>query len=559
MARQSWSDEIVIHIVCLTITIPLTLYLGVWSWRRRRTPGVTAFSLNIFLVAAWLSVIALAMVSPTNEMALLWYRSGFVAISALPVLLLIFVAQYSESRLVTPGRLILLFLIPVITQLAVWTDDYFHFFFKEFSIVEKNGLLFIQTWTPGFWFIIHSAYSFICALVALAWLFTYSLKQFKKFRSQSIAFIMGGLVVILPNLAVVLGMIPADAMPMAFSFFLMNLCFAWAIFHHKLFDVVPVARNKLVDIMTDGLIVLDTSNRIVDMNPAARTSLFADDREVVGKLAQEVFAPWPALLSRFLDANCPQCEISLPSDKGDIHYDLRTNILVDAKARPSGRLILFRDITKKINIEREKDKLLLELADKNKELERLYSLALDANPMTGLPGNNSVSAAITQAMRDGLPVCVIYCDLDNFKAYNDKYGFARGDDVIQFTADLLKKSVEEAECTEAFVGHIGGDDFMVLTPSTRTEVVVDFIIREFDSKIVDFYSDEDIAQGFIASINRQGVKANFPIMSISMAGVDLSQNQYREYIEVNDACVALKKKAKSITGSSFCLDMRKTV
>lgn len=198
-----------------------------------------------------------------------------------------------------------------------------------------------------------------------------------------------------------------------------------------------------------------------------------------------------------------------------------------------------------------------ELIQKNKKLEQLYSLALDANPMTGLPGNNSVREAITKAIDSGEPCCVIYADLDNFKGFNDKYGFARGDKAILFTATTLKNSISASRFQDAFIGHIGGDDFVLIVPSDLSQKIVHTIIQEFDHKVIQFYDEHDAANGFISSVNRKGSPENFPIMSISMAGVDLAQGKYSGYFKVNDACAELKKKAKSEPGSCFHIDKRK--
>lgn len=190
------------------------------------------------------------------------------------------------------------------------------------------------------------------------------------------------------------------------------------------------------------------------------------------------------------------------------------------------------------------------------ELKSLYSRALDANPMTGLPGNNSISAGIKTAMKNGSAHCLIYTDLDNFKAFNDKYGFARGDDVILFTSRTLKQAIEKADCPDAFIGHIGGDDFILLVPSERCDPVVNQIARLFDRGILQFYDEVDVGQRCISSVDRRGEAQTYPIMSISLAGVDLARKVYPEYIEVIDACAELKKKAKAVPGSHFCLDRR---
>ena len=362
--------------------------------------------------------------------------------------------------------------------------------------------------------------------------------------------------VVLPNLAFAVGLLPPDIIVLPFSFLLMNVCFAWAIFRHKLFTLVPVARDKMVDNMSDGMIVLDTDNRVVDMNAAARDAFSITNQDFVGQSVFRAFEAWPGLIGHLSGADRAKAEITACSHAGERYYDLRITGLLDKLGRKAGRLIMFTDITERKLIEREKDRLLAELNQKNLELEKLYSMALDANPMTGLPGNNSVAAAITRAMQDGRSACVVYTDLDNFKAFNDKYGFALGDEVIRFTADLLKRSVVATESEDAFIGHIGGDDFVLLVPSEKYREIVNFIIQEFDARIGAFYEARDLAQGFISSINRKGGTETFPIMSISMAGVDLSISRYCEYMEVNDACAELKKKSKSIPGSAFSLDLR---
>ncbi|MDM8553240.1 response regulator [Desulfococcaceae bacterium HSG7] len=190
------------------------------------------------------------------------------------------------------------------------------------------------------------------------------------------------------------------------------------------------------------------------------------------------------------------------------------------------------------------------------ELESLRKLALDANPNTGLPGNNSVNKIITAALQNNDASCVIYADLDNFKAFNDKYGFARGDAVIQFTASILKEALKTNGCDEAFTGHIGGDDFVLLVPSEKSNDVAETIKNRFDQEITAFYNSEDTLAQCIRTSDRQGRPKTFPLMSISMAGVDLANRKFSQYLQVNDACTEIKKKAKEVAGSCFISDMR---
>lgn len=200
----------------------------------------------------------------------------------------------------------------------------------------------------------------------------------------------------------------------------------------------------------------------------------------------------------------------------------------------------------------------LKLKAAMEKLKSLYSMALDANPMTGLPGNNSVAQRIETALENKEDACVIYADLDYFKAYNDAYGFAKGDGVIQFTALTFKAALKSVNARHTFIGHVGGDDFVLVVPAAAANSLALEIRRRFDAGIPAFYSPEDAAARCIEAVNRKGIRQTFPIMSISLAGVDLSRRGYKKYIQVNDACAETKKRAKSIPGSSFFMDRRKS-
>jgi PleD family two-component response regulator len=199
----------------------------------------------------------------------------------------------------------------------------------------------------------------------------------------------------------------------------------------------------------------------------------------------------------------------------------------------------------------------LQLRDAMRELERLYGLALDANPVTGLPGNNTIARQIEQVLQDHASVCVLYADIDNFKPFNDRYGFARGDEIIRFTAEVLKSSAERSGCSEFFLGHVGGDDFILIAPSGESSFISHEIIRCFDRDVISFYNRQDASNRCIKATNRKGEEQFFPIMSLSIAGIDLANRNYTTYLEVNDACAEMKSKAKAMPGSTICFDRRK--
>lgn len=199
----------------------------------------------------------------------------------------------------------------------------------------------------------------------------------------------------------------------------------------------------------------------------------------------------------------------------------------------------------------------LKLHKAMQELQRLYNMALDSNPLTGLPGNNSITLRIKKALGENEDVAVIYSDLDNFKAFNDAYGFALGDDVLLFTCQVFQEVLSTLEAENSFIGHVGGDDFVMVVPSESIQETADAVIQRFDEGIISFYSEHDQENQCIESVNRQGERQTFPLMTISLAGVDLSHRRYDNYLEVNDACAYTKKIAKALEGSSFFLERRK--
>ncbi len=189
-------------------------------------------------------------------------------------------------------------------------------------------------------------------------------------------------------------------------------------------------------------------------------------------------------------------------------------------------------------------------------LQKMKERAENANPLTKLPGNNVIREEIDKRIRLNEKFVGIHADLDNFKAYNDKYGISKGDEVIKFAAKVLLDSLKEKGNADDFLGHEGGDDFFVITTPDKAEAVTQYIIETFDNKIKSFYSKEDIDMGYILEKNRQGQLVKFPVMSISLAGVSNQIREITSYAELTNIAVGVKTKAKETKGSVFILDRR---
>ena len=183
--------------------------------------------------------------------------------------------------------------------------------------------------------------------------------------------------------------------------------------------------------------------------------------------------------------------------------------------------------------------------------------AHNSNPLTGLPGNLMIEEKLRHLLSNAIEFAVLYIDLNNFKAYNDKYGFERGDQVLLMTAEILSHSLAQEGQGEDFLGHIGGDDFLIITAPDRAERIAAAIIEKFDREIRLAYSEEDLSRGFIQVKNRRGNMEKFPVTSISVAGVSNKYREFQNYWEIPEVAAELKKAAKQHSESCFVFDRRK--
>jgi diguanylate cyclase (GGDEF)-like protein len=195
-----------------------------------------------------------------------------------------------------------------------------------------------------------------------------------------------------------------------------------------------------------------------------------------------------------------------------------------------------------------------ELLARQRAALRRRELEGGANPSTRLPGNVAIERTIRRRIESNQPIAVCYTDLDNFKAYNDTYGFLKGDAIIHQTAHVLLAAVEQAGNRDDFVGHIGGDDFIVITTPDRAEAVCARAIAAFDALAPLFYDAETRARGYIDAHDRQGRPTRFPIVSLSIAVVGNGQQAILHWAEVAHRAVELKKRAKEIPGSAYVIE-----
>jgi diguanylate cyclase (GGDEF)-like protein len=197
-----------------------------------------------------------------------------------------------------------------------------------------------------------------------------------------------------------------------------------------------------------------------------------------------------------------------------------------------------------------------ELAARVRAVLRRTQAARDLSPLTGLPGNFKITAEIEACIRDSKQFALVHGDLDNFKAFNDHYGFMRGDEVIRFCANCFTEAAASLGIADAFVGHIGGDDYVAIVPPEMSESFCKEVIERFDDGILDLYDTADALRGYIEVIDRRGERYAFPVVSLSLGVASTDVREIGTQWEASAIAVEMKEFAKKQPGSTYRIDRR---
>lgn len=192
-----------------------------------------------------------------------------------------------------------------------------------------------------------------------------------------------------------------------------------------------------------------------------------------------------------------------------------------------------------------------------KNILRLLQSNRTISALTGLPGNIQIQAEMKKRLLNRETFAMFYFDLDNFKAYNDIYGFSNGDEIIKFTARTIVDNIHNIGLEDSFIGHIGGDDFIAILSDTDYEKVAQNIISDFDTYVLGYYNEEDVSKGYIEVANRRGIIEQFPLTSISIGVVEVTPGRFKSTLEIGEVGAQVKHQAKSVMGSTYVINKRK--
>ncbi len=414
----------------------------------------------------------------------------YLAVVGVPLSFLILVREVIHQKAwFTGGRLALLLVEPVLMTLAVWTNDLHHEFVPRFSSYAQNGLIYMQVQRgPLYW--ANVLYSYLLLLGCMILLVRTFARTAPLFRRQLMAFMLGASLPWLGNIAMLAGLVPfrgLDITPIMFG--LTALIFYFTLNSQLRFNLLPVARSLLLQVLSDGLLVLDGNFFFLDANPAAERILGVRARDIIGKDSLQVFPEWKELGPLLIEH--PE-EISIQAQgryDRSRHFDLKITP-VKKEGTVTGYLVLFRDITDRWEVEQQVRQANLELQARVNEIEALQNeLRAQAtrDPLTNLYNRRyleeTLENELARAEREGNPVSIIMMDADRFKRINDLHGHKAGDLALQALSRIIQLYIRKSDIACRY----GGEEFVIVMPNTQMEVARDRAekIRE-DFRNLDF-------------------------------------------------------------------------
>lgn len=339
----------------LAIAAFVTVVSMVESVRRRHIAGARSLAALTAALTWWLVAYAFQLTGHDVHTIVTLSNVTFVSIALVPVFWATFTLEYAGyGRWLTPRNVVLLCVVPVLTQVVIWADPVLHLFRTDVTLVAVNDTLLNlkSTWGPWFW--VHTFYSYVLILLGMVMLGRVYVRSSGLYRRQAATLLTGAVVAMVANLLSVFVFKDAFILdPTPFSFTITSVTFALGLFRFRLLDVVPVARDAVIEGMHDGVLVLDLENRVVDLNPVARQSLGREGLPIIGQPVDVILPEVRELIDGVVDTVEAQRRMMTEDEGAPEYYDLRLNPLYSRQQMLIGRVLVLHNITDRKLVEQE--------------------------------------------------------------------------------------------------------------------------------------------------------------------------------------------------------------
>ncbi|HAC16780.1 MAG TPA: hypothetical protein DCE78_12680 [Bacteroidetes bacterium] len=388
--------------------MPLSLQLNIFSFflilaalattsvsvllLRREAVASKIFGLLMGVTAIWSFTYGMELMYSTLPDMLFWIKFEYIGVGLIPALWFLFCVTFAgyDEKLTKP-IVAAIFVIPVLTLIMVWTNDYHYFHYARVEVDTTSGPIPLLDFTPGIWYWVHTAYFY----VLLIWGTYLLLLNFRSadplFKRQTLTVLLGAVIPWAVNAAYLLGFKPYDHLDLTpFVFTVTGMIIGFGLLQYRLFDIIPVARDRLIQNLSDGVIVLDSTDRVVYCNDAMLNILKYDDSGIIGHSASSVFIDFPEIIQHVHSVETHKLSVEKPSENQDDskHFEVTITKIEDSTGKKTAKVLLFHDVTTLVHNQIE----LLSARIKAEESDRLKTAFLAnmsheiRNPMNGIIG-----------------------------------------------------------------------------------------------------------------------------------------------------------------------------
>lgn len=469
------------------------------AWMLSRKPpksGSHSMTLMLLGLGVWSFSYAMITLSPTLETKHLWLKLENIGILSVPVLWFFFTMKFTRlDKWMTGKPIMLLFwVIPAVSLLFLFSEDWFHLYYKSTHTASASGGPLVISRGPMYWIALTHAYLLnLAGMGVLVWRF---IKSRLVYRRQT-SYLIGAVIIpfainivyqLKPDLLPFFPM-PLDLTPLFFN--ITAILLVASVFGLRLFDLVPIARDTVLEHIPEMVFVVDAHDRVMDANSMAQKWLGKSIEEISGQDPVEVFRNWPQLLNRFFFTEYSREEIEIP---GETPYTLEVIVtpIFNRFNNLEGRVIVARNITERKALENKlkalNESLQVQL-DENENLRLKLQEQAIRDPLTGAFNRRYFSEALDQesarSIRERTPFSILILDVDHFKKFNDTYGHKCGDFVLQSLASFLNENTRQGD----IVCRYGGEEFVILMTDASSESArkrAELFRKHFDETKIEY-------------------------------------------------------------------------
>ena len=458
-------------IIWLLISTLLTFLAAVTAWRRS-VPGLVSLTLLLVAMGIWSGSYAFEWLPVPLQIKKAVLDFTYLGVVAIPSLFLHFALTFANYEKLLSRRLLVgLAIEPLITLVLVLTNNYHSLVFASVTYWARHGI-----WWPeiqhGPWYTVNLIYSYAVVALGVAALLSGYMRSHPAMRRQYLIIFAAATLPWVANAVseIFLQEFPFDITPLTFGF--SASLFTFSVIRDRFMDIISVARSRLIENMSDGVLVLDMQNRIVDINPAMQRLLDQSAAPFVGTSVWKELEAWLGRSQSILHEEKSETEIRMPGSPPR-YLDVRVTPLFDKYQQVKGRLLVFRDISDRKKVEKElrhaNERMQGQLIEIGTLQSELRAQAV-RDPLTNLFNrrylDETLERELARAAREHYPVCVIMMDLDHFKLVNDTYGHEAGDHVLKTLASKLSAGNRRGD----FACRFGGEEFVVVLPNIAMDV-----------------------------------------------------------------------------------------